>query len=427
MDERLITQSLQEQARKDIPEDMNLIPEVTEKVGRVSRAAARSRLSWVAAAVLGMLAVSVVAYAAARLLQEPSFDPGLRGASEAELVTELNLTQTMGDVTVTLAYAYADVNRISFAYRMSGEAPIGTSYEFSGERLTDSAGHEFQSMFGGGGGGGGGGGEAPIVHEFTMEQFGSYDVSMLDDLPDDLDLRLEVDVDQVVGATLGEGGTPQPVESGPARTPIGPFVFEFTIPLIRGQEIAPEQSASDGETMLTLERLVIAPSMTRALMCFDPPLAQAYAPALSLTIDGETVVLESATRLEGAPEDSAEGCYGVQVLQSFYGLSGEWRLSVDHLIERLPIGSYGFGSDGTTVDYSIVVADEEILAQVRDKLATALEPYGIEVVETDANLAFSYPATADIDQATIEQIVTDATTERIGGPWAFSFEVPPAS
>lgn len=427
MDKRLITHSLQEQARKDIPEDMNLIPEVTEKVGRVSRTAARSRLSWVAVAVLGMLAVSVVAYAASRLLQTQPLDPGLQGANEAELVTALNVEETIDDVTVTLAYAYADVNRISFAYRMSGEAPIGTSYEFTGERLTDSAGHEFQSMFGGGGGGGGGGGEAPIIHEFTMEQFGSYDVSMLNDLPDNLDLRLEIDVEQVVGATLGEGGTPQPVEGAPARTPIGPFVFEFTIPLIRGQEIEPEQSTSDGETTLTLERLVIAPSMTRALMCFDPPLAQAYAPALSLTIDGEAVVLESATRVEDAPEGSAEGCYSVQALQSFYNLPGEWRLSVDYLIERLPVESYGFGSDGTTVDYSIVVPVEEILVQVRDKLAAALEPYDIEVVETDANLAFSYPATANIDQATIEQIVTNATTERIGGPWVFTFEVSPAS
>jgi hypothetical protein len=260
-----------------------------------------------------------------------------------------------------------------------------------------------------------------------MEQFGSYNVSMLDDLPDDLDLRLEIDVDQVVGATLGERGTPQPVESGPARTPVGPFVFEFTIPLIRGQEIAPEQSASDGETTLTLERLVIAPSMTRALMCFDPPLAQAYAPALSLTIDGEAVVLESATRVEDAPEGSAEGCYSVQVLQSLYGLPGAWRLSVDHLIERVPVESYGYGSDGTRVDYSIVVPDEEMLVQMRDKLAAALEPYDIDVVETDANLAFSYPATADIDQAIIEQIVTDATTEQIGGPWEFTFEVPPTS
>src|SRR5262249_5282913 len=119
MDERLITQSLQEKARKDIPEDMSLIPEVTEKVARLSRTAARSRISWVAAAVLGMLAVSVVAYAATQFLQAQQLDPGLEGASEADLVTVLNMEEHIEDVVVTLDYAYADANRISLGYHLS--------------------------------------------------------------------------------------------------------------------------------------------------------------------------------------------------------------------------------------------------------------------------------------------------------------------
>src|SRR4051812_12846834 len=103
MDKRLITQALQDQARKDIPEDMNMWPEVQQQLGSVSRKAARSRVTWVVAAVLALLAMSAIAYAAARLLQG-GLDPGLQGASESDLVTVLNMKKTIDGQTVTLDY-----------------------------------------------------------------------------------------------------------------------------------------------------------------------------------------------------------------------------------------------------------------------------------------------------------------------------------
>ncbi|MFN8447115.1 MAG: DUF4179 domain-containing protein [Anaerolineae bacterium] len=156
MDERLITQALQEIARKEIPDDMNRLPEIQQQLGRFSRSAARSRTSWVVAAVLAMLAVSIVAYAAARLLQTTPLDPGLQGASEADLLTVLNMDQTIDGVTVTLDYAYADSNRISFALSSEGTTPWELAYRFGEMTLTDDAVNVFQTMFGGGGGGGGG-------------------------------------------------------------------------------------------------------------------------------------------------------------------------------------------------------------------------------------------------------------------------------
>src|SRR3954454_13623118 len=101
MDKRLITQALQDQARKDIPEDMNLWPEVQERLGRGSRFAARSRVTWVVAAILALLAMSAITYAAARFLQG-GLDPGLQGANESDLVTVLNLKKTIDGQTVTL-------------------------------------------------------------------------------------------------------------------------------------------------------------------------------------------------------------------------------------------------------------------------------------------------------------------------------------
>ena len=108
MDKRLIAQALHDQARKDIPDEINLWTEVQARLGGVPRRAVRSRLTWVVAVILALLAMSAIAYAAARLLQGQSRDPGLEGASEADLVTMLNQKQTIDGVDVTLDYGYAD-------------------------------------------------------------------------------------------------------------------------------------------------------------------------------------------------------------------------------------------------------------------------------------------------------------------------------
>src|SRR5438270_449359 len=149
MDERLITQALHDQSRKDIPDDMNIWPEVQQQLGSVSRKAARSRLTWIVAVILALLVVSAVAHAAGRLLQSQPLDPGLQGASESDLVTMLNMKQTIDGQTVTLDYAYADSNRISFSLTATGTTPLDIGYRFGDVEVTDDAGHNFQTMFGG--------------------------------------------------------------------------------------------------------------------------------------------------------------------------------------------------------------------------------------------------------------------------------------
>ena len=133
-------------------------PEMQAQLGSVSRRAARSRVTWVVAAILALLAMSAIAYAAARFLQGQRLDPGLQGANESDLLTELNLTKTVNGQTVTLDYAYADSNRISYSVTLNGSVPLDVQYGFNKIELSDDAGHQFEPMFGGGGGGGGGGG-----------------------------------------------------------------------------------------------------------------------------------------------------------------------------------------------------------------------------------------------------------------------------
>jgi hypothetical protein len=424
MDERLIRQALEEQARKDIPDDMNLIPEVYERVGRGTRAAARSRLSWVAVAVLGMLAVTVVAYAAARLLQDSPRDPGLTGAGEADLVTELNLQQSYEDFTVTVEYAYADVNRISIGFQVSGTSPIGTTYEITSDALTDSEGYEYQLLFGGGGGGGGGGSEAPQVHTYSYTQSSSYHVPAYAEVPDALNLRLELGVKRITSTRPDSAGTPQPVEGAPIIEQLEPLVFEFSVPFIPGQVIEPEQTASANGITLTLEKLVIAPSLTRATVCFAEVPEANYFPLVSLTVDGEAVALASEQGSGFEPVDEAGRCYDVLINESLYSLPGEWALSIDRFLQNYPVG-YSSGSDGTTADYTISGPPEE-LARVRAQLEPGLDAYGIALDESDGSLSFSFALNSGIDQHEINGLLNRSVRSETEGPWVFTFDVPPA-
>ena len=121
-----------------------------------------------------------------------SLDPGLQGASEADLVTVLNLKQTIDGQTVTLDYAYADSNRISFSITASGTTPLDIGYRFNDVELTDDAGHHFQTMFGGGGGGGGGGddGSEMTTTSYSSNITNSVDASVITEMPDTLKLHL---------------------------------------------------------------------------------------------------------------------------------------------------------------------------------------------------------------------------------------------
>lgn len=426
MDERLISQALQDAARKDIPDDMELWPEVQARLGRATRTAARSRLSWVAVAILAMLAVSVVAYAASLLLQGGYLDPGMQGASEADLVTVLNMSKTIDGQTITLDYAYADSNRISFSLTASGTTPRDIGYRFGQIDLSDDAGHDFQSMFGGGGGGGGGGGSGPTPEysTYSSNNFMSLDASVITDNPDKLNLHLV--------AMLGKYQVTPPDQSPDGASQetflenLGPFVFDFTIPFIHGQVVEPNVRAVNNGQAILLKRLVIAPSFTRGLVCFDPvPTVDGLNAVISLSVDGEVVPLKEREIAQGLAkvEGDTPGCYDLQINQSLYGLPGAWALNIDSLREFLPV-SVGSGDDGTSVYYRYD-GQPDLLAKVRERLETALKPYGIDLTETDGGLQFTVPHDSGVDTEAIRQIANDVTQNVTPGPWMFTFPVPP--
>ena len=55
------------------------------------------------------------------------------------------------------------------------------------------------------------------------------------------------------------------------RPPIGPFVFDFEVPVRRAQIVEVGEQAEAGGITLTLERVVNSPNKPRAIVRFDPP------------------------------------------------------------------------------------------------------------------------------------------------------------
>src|SRR4051812_46636298 len=114
MDEKAFSQILDTLAARHMPPDIDLFPDVQARLKKkrsfiplLQQRPARL----VASLVVCLLVVVTTVYAAQLLVR----DPGLR----ENMVTPLNLSQTKGDVTVTIDWAYADANRIKLAYTVS--------------------------------------------------------------------------------------------------------------------------------------------------------------------------------------------------------------------------------------------------------------------------------------------------------------------
>ncbi|MGM0400951.1 MAG: DUF4179 domain-containing protein, partial [Chloroflexota bacterium] len=145
-------------------------------------------LGWAVTALILCLFFGTVTYAVvpavSRLFQ---LEDGLQHVEQADLVQELDLSQTMHGVTVTLERAYADANRIVVDYTV--KHPDDQRYEASRLTLTDADGNVFPRTVGWGASGRSDlfGIELP---EGEGNYVNSFDAASVKGAPAELDLRL---------------------------------------------------------------------------------------------------------------------------------------------------------------------------------------------------------------------------------------------
>ncbi len=300
-----------------------------------------TRLGWASLILALLLTFGAAAYAVApaigRLFQQ---EPGLQHVEQADLVQELGLSQTVNGVTVTLERAYADANRIVLGLTIKD--PHGQRYDVHRFTLTDAAGTVFPQTTGFGAAGQSDifGIQLPPGEEAHVLCF---DAAAVEGAPAELDLRLAVEVRELVlptdtpGPSITSAGSPaEPAEPMvveleplPQGAVVGTFTFDFSVPFVAGRVAEVNQTVEAAGVAVRLERVVVTPSETRVYLRFDPPgeVETGWTAIVRLKAPGD---VRSRSRFYAVADDAPVHVYGF--LAPLYDRRGEWKLTVAELV-----------------------------------------------------------------------------------------------
>lgn len=335
---------------------------------------------------------------------------------EAGLATPLNLSQTIDPVTATLDWAYADTQGFTLQVTVTGLTPelqqALTGALTSTARLRDTMGNEFTFQ---GGAVGQPDSEGTMVNVFTyysqaVRQNGEmweidtdYFNNQYETLPSSLDLQLELNfVDPNTLYAPEEGASPT---ATPAVDPIGPFLFDFTVPLPAPVELEPQQTVKVNDLAMTLETLQLTPTQAEARMCIELPDGSDWQPQPSITIDG------------------AEGSYAGGGVIDVAQFENDERRCFDLRFNALN------SDEAETVVVSLDAIEKSMQEGTEDwlRIQDALADEGIEMTVESQGQGVS----AEIPNLPEGMTFMDAVKmaredlgDRISGPWVFEVELP---
>jgi hypothetical protein len=324
MNERQIVQSLHEIAGQAVPDDLDLWPAIRARVAPQHRTHSvhlrpTTRRGWVLLVLVLCLAFGVGAWAVSPIVDRLfRVDSGLDHVGQAGLGQDLALSQTVDGVTVTLERAYADANRIAIGLTVHGPYILG--YDLAHVGLSDRHDRTFPLSMGMGVKG-----QSDVLQlELSSGESAhvlSFDASALRGAPSPLDLRLVVEVAR----------SPMPL----SRHVIGPFIFDFSLPLDPGKVVDVQQRVTAASVDIELRQVVVTPSETRVLLCLGAPGEMGTSWGAASTLRAET---EEA---DGVWVRSAEeGCALHGFLPPLYDQPGAWTLTVTELVvhDRTQLG-----------------------------------------------------------------------------------------
>lgn len=417
MNDKQLKQLLTQIAEKEIPDDMDLWKPIQAQLeGQTVTRKPMLRLVRLAVAIAILLLVSLISYA---VYQNNIGDPGLSGAEEADLLTYIEESQTIDDVTVTLTWAYADEHRIALTYETTFDrAVVGDSIGMIDTTLIDkTTGTEIQSTFGGGGGGGSS--DSTIAHFSATSNFLT---PQMNTLPEFLDLELHLTLGDPETAPIafgagggsgggGGGGSVPPGEPIPQNVPDNPiepieFIFEFSVPLLPALKIEVDQTVEINGVAIQLQDVAITPSLTRAMICYTPPTDdQQWILVTTLQTEGMTLV--GNTNGFGMALDGMD-CLQTEYLAPYSEQSSEWTLSIERLRTRLiytPENEEQFIAAMEAKGFTDVVVNP----------GTIGEPMGFGFGMSSEMIPAEQPIL-------LEEAISEVT-ETIEGPWEFTITI----
>jgi hypothetical protein len=275
-----------------------------ERRSRWSGLMPKKRLAWVLAPALVLL-VSGTVYAASPILRDlfQRHAPQIVGAG---LARELDLSQTINGITVSLERAYADSNVALAGFTVSGpearyQPEVGGLFTADGQNIPAMIGVGTRS-------------KATMGDLDSSATIVTFDTSSLKDVPSELRLILEVNV----------AGLPVIPILGESKIMAGPFKFEFEVPFHAGKSIDIGRTVAAAGVPVTLEQVVISPWGARAVL--QLPGGDKYMPAMvSFNLpDGDSV--------NGAISKQMESSIVQYFMGDFTGQAGEWTMTVSELV-----------------------------------------------------------------------------------------------
>jgi hypothetical protein len=182
MDKQQLSRQLHRLAQEEVPDTMNLWPRIQGQLKRKSKPRSFSFAYAMSALVMIMLVGigGFVAYRSASVTSQEAVSPNQ--------ATPLSMSQTIGGVTMSLDWAYADAHLISLQYTVVYNPQEVSLPNFSIVNLRTADG-QLIPLDNNGGGGGGGGGDGSSV-SFSNQV--NFDASVIQGNPESLNLVLLV-------------------------------------------------------------------------------------------------------------------------------------------------------------------------------------------------------------------------------------------
>ena len=150
MDKQQMKHTLDELAAAGLPQAVDLWPAVQARAthaGRGARSVPRLRWGWAGLALAGLLLLGATAYAASPVISRLlTMDDQFKTEDAERLGQALDLSQTLGDVTATVQWAYADGTRVLVGYTL--RTADGRRFDPGGATLTDSHGADLHATGG---------------------------------------------------------------------------------------------------------------------------------------------------------------------------------------------------------------------------------------------------------------------------------------
>jgi hypothetical protein len=166
--------------------------------------------------------------------------------------------------------------------------------------------------------------------DFTHSAIISFDSGMITGNPANLNLSLRLEL----AYTTAESRADDPYGMFPA----GEATFDFTIPFNPGRTVAVDEAVEASGLAITVQQVVITPSLTRLDLCLSDASAfnvdawLSWETLVTLDVNGERVVTDlpaAFTGSNGGILEPASACRSLAIADALADYNGSWSLTLN--------------------------------------------------------------------------------------------------